>query len=118
MEEMAASAREDGGRGQEHGRRGCEHYDRGCLLKVTTSLGSSPRSFRRVQLGAGWAKRFGLGLSLRLGCCQDTLSSWVAAVENVFGKATTRPTFPLALYFASKALLAWEEPGLAHRSLY
>ncbi|XP_004430894.1 PREDICTED: RING finger and CHY zinc finger domain-containing protein 1 isoform X1 [Ceratotherium simum simum] len=31
---MAASAREDGARGQEQGRRGCEHYDRGCLLKA------------------------------------------------------------------------------------
>eukprot|EP00069_Balaena_mysticetus_P017596 bmy_10639T0 len=31
---MAASAREDGARGQAQGRRGCEHYDRGCLLKA------------------------------------------------------------------------------------
>ncbi|KAJ8787763.1 hypothetical protein J1605_022794 [Eschrichtius robustus] len=31
---MAASAREDGARGQAQGRRGCEHYDRGCRLKA------------------------------------------------------------------------------------
>ncbi|XP_064341504.1 RING finger and CHY zinc finger domain-containing protein 1 isoform X3 [Camelus dromedarius] len=31
---MAASAREDGARGEEQGQRGCEHYDRGCLLKA------------------------------------------------------------------------------------
>ncbi|XP_064440671.1 RING finger and CHY zinc finger domain-containing protein 1 isoform X5 [Mirounga angustirostris] len=31
---MAASAWEDGARGQKQGRRGCEHYDRGCLLKA------------------------------------------------------------------------------------
>ncbi|XP_069313482.1 RING finger and CHY zinc finger domain-containing protein 1 isoform X3 [Eulemur rufifrons] len=34
---MAATAREDGDRGQERGQRGCEHYDRGCLLKAQQS---------------------------------------------------------------------------------
>lgn len=58
---MAALALEDGARGQAQGRRGCEHYDRGCLLKVRTSVGSSPTSFRRAGLGAGWAGRAVLG---------------------------------------------------------
>lgn len=59
---MAATAQEDGVRSHERGQRGCEHYDRGCLLKVTTSVGFSPTSFRRVRLGTQWAKRLGLGL--------------------------------------------------------
>jgi hypothetical protein len=52
VEEMATVAREDGVHSQERKPRGCEHYDRGCLLKVTTSKGSSPTSFRRGRLGA------------------------------------------------------------------
>lgn len=67
MEEMAATAREDGASGQERGQRGCEHYDRGCLLKVTPSMGSSPISFLWAGLGrTGQPVRLGFKFEVNL----------------------------------------------------
>lgn len=41
-------------------------------------------------------------------------SSWVPAAENMLGEVSTGLTSPPVLYFASKVVLVWVDPGLLH----